>query len=514
MPSQVFSRLLLIYFFISYAFLNNAQSILYVTESGTGDFSGSSWINSLPGNQLQSRLKTIEAGKQVWVARGTYKPTITANRAVSFAMRNGVSIYGGFQGNESSIEQRPPITASQPSSSTLSGDIGTTGDVEDNSYHVINNRGIDSTAVLDGFVITLGNESGSSAFPYAGGGMLNDGSGPGNYCSPVIKNCFFTKNRAEGGGAVYNGGSSSGYSAPHFLNCIFDQNTAFNSNGGAIKNTYSSPSFVNCLFHRNRSEYFSGGAIAFGICYVGNSKPSIVNCIFSQNSAVFYGGAVYFGSLYEGVATPIILNCTFTKNYITQLASAVYFDDYQGRIKAKMVNCIAWGNTGRNPNIVALSSYLSKQDVTYSNIQNFSLGVYPGTGNIMTDPIFVDPANNDFRLQPTSPCINTGDPLSSTATTSQVDFTGENRVQEDRIDMGAYEYQYPICSSGLYTLKDGQWNDTAVWSCGKVPTTTDRVLIKHIVTIPQNYVGEAKRVTFEAGSQLLYTPDARLQLSQ
>ena len=45
--------------------------------------------------------------------------------------------------------------------------------------------------------------------------------------------------------------------------------------------------------------------------------------------------------------------------------------------------------------------------VTYSNI----VGGYPGEGNTEADPLFVDPENGDFRIQRSSPCIDTGDPV-------------------------------------------------------------------------------------------------------
>jgi hypothetical protein len=35
-----------------------------------------------------------------------------------------------------------------------------------------------------------------------------------------------------------------------------------------------------------------------------------------------------------------------------------------------------------------------------------------GTGNITDDPLFVDPAHNDYNLQASSPCIDAGDPAS------------------------------------------------------------------------------------------------------
>ena len=94
---------------------------------------------------------------EIWVAAGTYKPTTTADRAISFSMPNGVKIYGGFAGTESTRDQRNWET----NKSILSGDIGSENDNTDNSYHVIKNSSwLDETAVLDGFTITGGKADG------------------------------------------------------------------------------------------------------------------------------------------------------------------------------------------------------------------------------------------------------------------------------------------------------------------------------------------------------------------
>jgi len=45
---------------------------------------------------------------------------------------------------------------------------------------------------------------------------------------------------------------------------------------------------------------------------------------------------------------------------------------------------------------------------SYNCIYNSVSGWTLQTGEIAVDPKFVDPANGDFRLQPTSPCIGTG----------------------------------------------------------------------------------------------------------
>ena len=63
-----------------------------------------------------------------------------------------------------------------------------------------------------------------------------------------------------------------------------------------------------------------------------------------------------------------------------------------------------------------------------------------GVGNITNEPLFVDLAGGDFRLQSNSPCINAGGYSDTLVTT---DFAGNPRVVGGTVDMGAYEYQTP-----------------------------------------------------------------------
>jgi len=81
------------------------RGIIYVTETGSGDFSGSSWANA--NGKLQSVIDKVAACDQVWVVKGTYKPTKEVggkgDRYKTFQMKNGVTVYGGFAGSETSL---------------------------------------------------------------------------------------------------------------------------------------------------------------------------------------------------------------------------------------------------------------------------------------------------------------------------------------------------------------------------------------------------------------------------
>ncbi len=66
--------------------------------------------------------------------------------------------------------------------------------------------------------------------------------------------------------------------------------------------------------------------------------------------------------------------------------------------------------------------------------------------------------------------------------------------------------------SSLYTLKNGSWSDPAVWSCNRVPVSTDPVTVNHAVTVPADYLGNAQWVNFSVGGSLLYNAGGRLRL--
>ncbi|MCP4542400.1 MAG: right-handed parallel beta-helix repeat-containing protein [Chloroflexi bacterium] len=77
--------------------------------------------------------------------------------------------------------------------------------------------------------------------------------------------------------------------------------------------------------------------------------------------------------------------------------------------------------------------------VTYSNLYTYTAtgtAIWPGEGNINTDPLFRVPQNGNYRLLQDSPCVDTGTP----ANAPDEDIRGIYRPHGDRHDMGAHEF--------------------------------------------------------------------------
>lgn len=424
-----------------------AQPIRYVTPTGTGN--GSSWANA-SGN-LQAMIDASNNGDQVWVATGTYKPTTGTDRTISFSMKEGVAIYGGFAGNESTLSARPtinPVTG-QPSNTTLSGDIGTQNNASDNSYHVIkNSAGLTAAAILDGFVITRGNADGDT---YSGAAIYNDGSN-GRVCSPLIRNCSLVNNSATAsgaGGGLYNNGEN-GNCNPQLLNCLLQGNSA--TLGGAILHNGASATstfkLTNCLLQGNSAAV--GGAIVLN-GPSGHNSIQLTNCTFQDNSASAAGGAIFNnnstdevfltncsfihnttntgGAIYAKGTNCKLINCTFLKNS-AYYGGAIYQEIYGN----ELVNCIFFDNGGAK----TLGSYIS---ASYCLFDESVTGYGSGPGNLTTSTSpFI--SENSIALKACSPAINAGDPATTSAVAGSTDLAGNPRFYSNgRIDMGAVEFQ-------------------------------------------------------------------------
>jgi uncharacterized repeat protein (TIGR02543 family) len=306
------------------SFKTDKAARVYVVPGGAGTMDGISWDNAYADPQVG-----IERGFEVWVAAGTYLPQswprggTTTSRYRHFSLFNSVAVYGGFNGTETSLDQRD--IAANPV--IFSGDIDISDSIFDNCYHVFYHpasANLDHTAVLDGVTIAHGNADVNSGVRGQGGGMYNSAS------SPYIANCTFRDSFASGatadggGGGIYNTSSS-----PTIINCSFVNNQAITSSGGAIRNLRSDAIIRNNTFSGNRGG--RGGAM-----FNDSATPHLVNCTFSGNEAHTTDG----GAIGNSSSSPIIDNCTFTDNQAAGGGGAIGSTASSPDIR----NCILWGN--------------------------------------------------------------------------------------------------------------------------------------------------------------------------
>ncbi len=275
---------------------------IYVKAGARGD--GSSW-HAATGD-LAGAMAAAKPGTEIWVARGTYTPG--DNRYHTFLLRNGVAVYGGFAGHETTLAERDVYR----NITVLSGEIGAPGP-QDNVYNVVHITGWSDATRLDGFVLRAGHANGRGA----PGSRTRCGSAlyleaPEHEPMEVqIVNCTIESNYGKDGGAVYVAASHGRRANPAFISCIFRDNRA-DLDGGAIYldarlGGRSEPQLWHCTFERNLSNY--GGAL-FANGFHGQIALAIRHCRFAYNSAYVRGGAIYLMDA-AGKAQASLEGCQF-----------------------------------------------------------------------------------------------------------------------------------------------------------------------------------------------------------
>jgi len=322
-------------------FISAQSQIIYVKEGGAGTQSGNSWANARP--DLRGAMSDANSGTQIWVAEGTYYPTSSASRTIYFFLKNGVEIYGGFQ-NSGNPNMGSRNSAVFPT--IMSGDIGVVGVNTDNTQHVLYNSGtINTTAVLDGFIIEKGFSDGQGGGIYLrnasptitdciirnnyattdGGGMyMRD-----NCSNAVFTNCSFLNNDADDdGGGVYTYRANCN---PTFNSCTIDANHS-DDDGGGVRIEICSPIFNNCTITNNVID--EGLNVGGGIFITNNANPQIINCIISNNTATGNGGGIYINST---TLTNAISGNTIDGNTAIGNGGGIYLDNSSPNITSNTI---------------------------------------------------------------------------------------------------------------------------------------------------------------------------------
>ncbi|UCG51827.1 MAG: T9SS type A sorting domain-containing protein [Candidatus Latescibacterota bacterium] len=382
-------------------------NVFYVDQNASGLGNGSSWVDAFPRLVLALRAVGLCPGvDEIWVASGTYVPALSNNREETYRLQSGMALFGGFDGTESSPNER--VLSANPT--VLSGEIKDPGEA-DNCYHVVTSDGTDSTAVLDGFIVVAGNAVDAS-IPH-GGGLINISGGP------TVRNVTFSANSGTFGGGLYSDGGK-----PFLTDVIFTGNNATMGGGAALANTVDAR-LSNVLFDGNTAS-FGGGM------YVQAGSVDLVNAVFAENLAINNGGGLY-NVVTDGVT---ITNATFYANTAVNGGGVA-----NNASDPLVVNTILWGNLG----IEIYNFSGSMPIVSFSLVEDSggsgagwdtSLGV-DGGHNIDDSPLFIDAPGGNLRLSSLSPAIDVGDNMAPNLPAT--DHEGKPRILRDVVDMGAYE---------------------------------------------------------------------------
>ena len=180
----------------------------------------------------------------------------------------------------------------------------------------------------------------------------------------------------------------------------------FADGGGIYIDGSSNITINNCQIETNTAKDGAG-------IYIKDSENVLIkNCIFHRNTGSGFGGAIYIEN-----SDVVIESVTIADNM--GMTGGVYVT---GGSTVTMKDSIVWNN-GDEINVADLDSSVN---ITYSDLNEPVVG----TGNLMTNPFFVNSLAGDYHLLANSPCIDAGDPASN--------YTNEPEDNGDRINMGAY----------------------------------------------------------------------------
>jgi hypothetical protein len=449
--------------------------------------SHSSWATA--SNDLQASIDAaalLPGGGVIWVQNGVYIPMRSFNgnaedpKTWSFVLKNNVAIYGGFVGTETTLDQRG-LSDVEGESSVLSGDVGVLNDATDNSSHVVYGTNLNSTAILDGFFIKDGYANDETHVPYGyrGGGIhARDGG--------VFRNLYVVDNYAQyGGGGIY------AYKGGEFENCwVMNNTTSETGIGGGIFSNMGG-TFNNCIILSNQARNGGGVYTEHSLTDVLSVNSKFINCAIGDNLATHKGGGVYVlnggdfinnivannettstsgegGGFYiDGNGN--VVNTTISRNVANDLGGAVYINS-----NASLVNTIVWGNNSvQNPGNqlyaevneeadyfhysalarqpVAGADWVGDNLLTLNADNNNALGPqfvkptsFTGAASLQTDPVAAlnELTSTDWTVALTSPCFNSGTPVTDGLGLPEFDFEGHDRIIQSRIDMGAMETVY------------------------------------------------------------------------
>lgn len=378
-----------------------ASRIRYVKPTATGTGDGSSWDNA--SGDLQKMIDELAESTpsqtgEVWVAAGTYTPQAqlisgTAYSA-SFRMRDGISVYGGFAGTETSKLDRQKEEGAMPWDFTNQtileaayykhDDLDWTNNkwtLTSDSRHVVwfapmsGGTAFANVTTLDGVTIQGGYAQGGTGqdnfLTDRGAGVYMDGA------NAYLSNCIVRENYATGnGGGVYlkNGRVQT--------SLIYNNNA--DADGGAVY--VENRGLVHRSMLTNNSALNGAGAYLHNGAEAGSGDPDypeyliLSTCVVSNNT-VRGNGAVYCdkgGVLMQNTITNnSCVTATDATNVNASQTGGIYVNEY-----ALVLNSVLWNNQmhgGTNIPMYARNPSAAKVRFLYNAISGVNNAVWNNT---------------------------------------------------------------------------------------------------------------------------------------
>ncbi|MFC2111986.1 choice-of-anchor Q domain-containing protein [Bacteroidota bacterium] len=320
----------------------------------------------------------------------------------------------------------------------------------------------------------------------------------------IVSNNVFAHNQGANGGGIncreFNG---------MILNNLIHSNTAVNG-GGIILTGSGYPEINNNIIANNYADW--GGGIL-----TDEVDPVFKNNLIVNNSS--FGG----GGLELRVSNATIVNNTISNNKSNATSGGIH----SSGSSLNLVNTILWGNEGpEGPQFFVEWTSISNfyhclvQD-GFNGINNGDLFEGEYLNNIESEPGFVDASigagqafhngDADWSLVDTSSCFNQGSPEDFFIELPAIDITGDTRIHNNRVDIGAYEYHLAsinVCD----TIKNPTtWKaDTVKITCNVVISDSVTLTIDHgtVVEFQGHYIIKVSgiiKALGASGDSILFT---------
>ena len=380
--------------------LYGAPDTLYVDGSTSAQTqNGQSWQTPYKG--LHTALSNARSGQHVWVKKGAYRPANAnglATQTATFELPNGVKLYGGFAGNERTLDARE-----KGAKTLLTGDIGTPittlgkmndKGYHDNCYHVLTIPSSVTSGVVDGFIIEAGYAR-TSAPHNSGAGVLALGSAQ-------LQDLVIRYNQSEAAAGVL-------LSAGMLINAHLHDNKADHGGGIAL----SGGTIVNALLHDNLAGMKGGGI------YLTEGK--LINATLHANSADT-GGGIYIAP--KASANAMVAN------------TVLYLNTAAGAGKGWEIYNEVTAGTGIQLSHVLLKEGDKSIEGAKSHVVRKEQVI---NANNQSPFVSMDPKDDNYLLPHGSSALVDAGKSAHLPDDITQDLGYQKRIQDASIDIGTYE---------------------------------------------------------------------------